>query len=33
MRGSPEYRRNVALILTSSFAAGVIALVVLGPRP
>jgi len=32
MRGSPEYRRNVALILTSSFAAGVIALVALGPK-
>lgn len=33
VRGSSEYRRNVALILGASFLAGVIALVVLGPRP
>jgi uncharacterized membrane protein (DUF4010 family) len=32
LRGSPEYRRNVTLILAASFGAGVIALVVLGPR-
>jgi len=33
LRGSSEYRRTVALILAASFLAGVIALVVLGPRP
>ena len=32
-RGSPEYRKGVALILGSSFVAGVIAIVVLGIRP
>ena len=32
LRGSPEYRRSVALILAGSFVAGVVVLVVLGPR-
>ncbi len=33
LRGSPEYRRSVSLILAASFLTGVIALVALGPRP
>jgi len=33
LRGSAEFRRNVVLSLGASFAAGAIAMAVLGPRP
>ena len=33
LRGSAEFRRNVVLSLGASFAAGTIAMAVLGPRP
>ena len=33
LRGSPDYRKGVALILGASFASGVIAMVALGTRP
>ena len=32
-RGSPEYRKGVALILGASFAAGIVALLIMGLRP
>jgi len=32
-RGSPEYRKGVAIILGASFAAGVVALLIMGLRP
>ena len=32
-RGSPDYRKGVAIILGASFAAGLIALLVMGLRP